>query len=171
MGFSNHFQLHGGKYTTAGAWLGICIACTSGYEGYASHPYVDKVGTGHPVTWCYGETEADAPIPSMSATFTKEQCQQQLGTSLVKYDAQIQKCIDPKVYAALPPHRHAALVSLDYNIGPGNFCKSNVVRNLNAGKTQAACDAFLSWTHASGRVVQGLVNRRQSERKLCLMED
>jgi lysozyme len=172
MTIANHFQRQGGRYSAAGAWVGICIACTAGFEGYASKPYVDRVGTGHPITWCYGETGADGPIPAMGTTFTKAQCSEQLGIQLTKkYDPEIKRCLKPEVYDALPPHRHAALVSFTYNVGGGAFCKSSVARNLNSGRPQQACNALMGYTHAGGVVVQGLVNRRRAERELCLMED
>jgi lysozyme len=148
--------------TKTAAWLAICIVFTSGWEGYVSHAQKDIVGVP---TVCYGATAADHV--DLSKTYTKAECQQMLGVDLVKYDAQIQKCIAPAVYAALPPHRHAALVSLDYNIGPGAFCKSSVVRYLNAGNVASACNAFLLYDKAGGRTVQGLVNRRKAEQALC----
>jgi lysozyme len=152
--------------TKGAAWLVIAITVVSGFEGFYSKPYKDIVGVE---TVCYGATAADGV--DFSKTYTKAECQQMLGKDLVKYDAQIQKCITPAAYAALPPHRHAALVSLDYNIGPGAFCKSSVVRDLNAGNIAAACKAFLLYDRAGGRVVQGLVNRRKAEEKLCEEND
>ncbi len=43
-----------------------------------------------------------------------------------------------------------------------------MARRLNAGDIRGACDALLAWNKAGGRVVQGLTNRRQDERRLCL---
>ncbi|WP_246692393.1 MULTISPECIES: glycoside hydrolase family protein [unclassified Methylobacterium] len=63
---------------------------------------------------------------------------------------------------------YAAALSLSYNIGTSGLCKSSVVRLYNAGDRRAACNAFLLYDKAKGRVLAGLVKRRQAERALCL---
>ena len=152
-------------------WLTIAAVTIGAYEGYAKKPYVDTVGTGRPITWCYGATKADGPVPPMNKTFTKDECQQILIKDIPKYDNPIKACLNKDVYDALPPHRHAALVSLAYNVGPGAVCNSSIARNLNAGNVTAACNAFIGYTHAQGRVLQGLVTRRKAERLDCLRND
>jgi lysozyme len=153
------------------SWIVIAVTCVSLFEGFASKPYVDRVGTGQPITWCYGETKSDHPVPAMGTTFTKAECQAILATDLPKYDAQIQKCLTPATYAGLPPYRHAALVSFTYNVGGGAFCKSSIVKYLNAGNPTAACNAMLQYNRGGGKVLQGLVNRRNTERTMCLRSD
>lgn len=120
-------------------------------------------------TVCYGATAADGV--DLNRTYTKQECQDMLARDLPKYDEQVKRCLTPAAYAALPPHRHAAVVSFTYNLGGGTLCRSAVARNLNNGKIQQACDAMLSYTRAGGRVLQGLVNRRKAERALCLEND
>lgn len=156
------------KVAGAGAaWVAIAVAAVAPFEGFASKPYVDRVGTGHPVTWCYGETSADHPVPAAGTTFTKAQCQQYLAADLQKYDVAVRKCI----HVPLPPHREAALVSAAYNLGPAAVCNGAIARNLNAGNVTAGCNALLAYDHASGRVVPGLLKRRQAERAMCLRSD
>jgi len=128
--------------------------------------YRDSVGVP---TICYGATAADHV--DLSKVYTKAQCEDMLGKDLPKYDAPLKRCLKPEVYNALPAHRHAALVSLSYNVGGSAVCHSSIVRYLNSGNVKAACDAFLLYDRAGGRVLQGLVNRRQSERALCLQEN
>jgi hypothetical protein len=53
-------------------------------------------------------------------------------------------------------------------VGSAGFCGSSAARRLNAGDYRGACDGLLSWNRAQGRVVKGLVNRRNAERNLCL---
>lgn len=156
---SAHINRHGSKY----AWIGVCCTLVAGFEGFASRPYRDSVGVR---TVCFGQTAADGA--DFSRVYTKAQCLQLLGRDLPKYDAPLKRCIKPEVYNALPPYRHAALVSLAYNIGAGGVCKSSVVRELNAGRVAAACNDFLKYDRAGGRVLKGLVNRRRAERAACL---
>lgn len=71
-------------------------------------------------------------------------------------------------------HELGALVSLAYNIGVGevggaaDFADSTVRKRLIAGDRHGAADAFRMWRFAGGRVLQGLVNRREAERELFL---
>jgi lysozyme len=173
---ANHLQTHASKY----AWAAVAVAMIAPFEGYYGHPYRDSVGVE---TICYGATAADGV--DFSKTYTKGQCLVMLQGDLPKYDAPLKKCIVPEVYNALPPHRHAALVSLAYNIGPAGVCRSSVVRDLNAGNLghpgnpydargrllPGACNDFLKFDKGGGRVIQGLVNRRRAERVACLRED
>ncbi|NQE62976.1 lysozyme [Caulobacter sp. RHG1] len=67
-----------------------------------------------------------------------------------------------------------AMVSLAYNIGVGeiggkaDFADSTVRRKFLAGDLVGAADAFRSWKFAGGKVLQGLVNRREAERAVFL---
>lgn len=64
----------------------------------------------------------------------------------------------------------AAAISLAYNIGSGAYAHSTVAVRFNAHQWASACDAFLMWDKAGGKVAQGLLNRRSAERALCLKD-
>lgn len=72
------------------------------------------------------------------------------------------------VRVPITDNERAALVSLAYNIGGGAFAGSTLVRKLNAGDKAGAADQFLVWANAGGQRVQGLANRRASEREVFL---
>ncbi len=144
----------------------VAVPLVANYEGLFLHPYRDVVGVK---TVCYGATAADGV--DLSRSYTKAECEQMLGNDLPKYDAMLQKCLTKEAYAALPVHRHAALVSFVYNLGPGPICKGAVGRDLNRGNVSAACHDMLSYDHAGGRRIKGLTTRRQSEYKLCIRND
>lgn len=61
-----------------------------------------------------------------------------------------------------------ALVSLSFNIGLGNLQRSQVRMKLNRGDVEGAAAAFMTWTRGGGRVLPGLVKRRNEERELFL---
>ena len=64
-----------------------------------------------------------------------------------------------------------AMVSLAYNIGVAAFVKeSSVLRFHNLGDTKRAADAFRLWNQGGGKVLPGLVTRREEERSLYLKE-
>jgi lysozyme len=72
-------------------------------------------------------------------------------------------------------NQYAAMVSLCFNIGRGNFQASSVLRHHLAKDYNAAGDAFLLWdkAHVDGQlvVVKGLLNRREGEKELYLSPD
>ena len=81
-----------------------------------------------------------------------------------KYEGAVKGCVT----VPLSQNEYDAAILLSYNIGAKAFCGSSVVKRWNAGDYAGGCEAFLMWVKVAGRTVQGLVNRRQSERRLCL---
>jgi lysozyme len=61
-----------------------------------------------------------------------------------------------------------ALVSFSFNVGLGNLQRSGLRMKTNRGEFETAADEFLKWTKAGGRVLPGLVKRRNDERALYL---
>lgn len=60
-----------------------------------------------------------------------------------------------------------ALVSFVYNVGQGNFEDSTMLRLLNEGKPRdVVAKEFDRWIYANGKVLEGLVKRRETERNL-----
>ena len=64
--------------------------------------------------------------------------------------------------------RFDALVSFAFNVGLGNLQRSGLRMKTNRGDVDEAADEFLKWTKAGGRVLPGLVKRRNDERALYL---
>jgi len=139
------------------AVLAALIALVGGYEGLRTAAYRDVVGIP---TVCFGETRG----VKMGDSYTVEQCKEMLGDGLIEFAAGVDRCL----IAPVPDKSYTAFVSLAYNIGTGAFCKSTVVRKANAGDLVGACNAIVMWNKAGGRVIQGLVNRRADEKRLCL---
>ena len=61
-----------------------------------------------------------------------------------------------------------ALVSFSFNVGLGNLQRSGLRMKTNRGEFEDAADEFLKWTKAAGRVLPGLVKRRNDERAMYL---
>jgi lysozyme len=142
------------------AALAVAVPAVKVYEGLWLTAKVDTIGTGRPVTACYGETEN----VRLGQKFTEKECADLLGVKLKRYDAEIGRCI----HVELPDYTRAALVSFAYNVGSAGACRSTTIRKMNEGDIRGGCEALMQWTRAQGRVVQGLVNRRAKERTLCL---
>lgn len=142
------------------AAIALAVPAVKMYEGLWLTAKVDTVGTGRPVTACYGETEN----VRLGQRFTEKECADLLAFKLRRYDSEIGHCIAVE----LPDPTRAALVSFAYNVGSAGACRSAVIRRMNAGDIRGGCEALMQWTRAQGRVVKGLVNRRAKERALCL---
>lgn len=153
---------------TAGV-IAAAVAFTPIWEGMDSVAKVDVIGTGHPVTYCYGQTNEAGKV-KVGTRFTKKQCDDLLARSLPVYLDKIEPCI----HVPLPDKTFAALLDAAYNAGPSAVCKSPMVAKMNAGNLKAGCHAFDGWyIRASGKVVKGLINRRsgdsrKGEKELCL---
>lgn len=76
------------------------------------------------------------------------------------------KEVDKLVKVRVTDNQFSALVSLAYNIGIGAFSGSTLLRLLNQGNYDGASAQFDRWNRAGGVVSQGLINRRNEERKL-----
>lgn len=61
-----------------------------------------------------------------------------------------------------------ALTSFSFNVGLGNLQKSTIRMKYNRGDYGGAAAGFLDWTKAGGKVLPGLVKRRNDERALFL---
>ena len=145
-----------GALTVAGI---LAVAVISHFEGLRTKAYLDSVSVP---TICWGHTRG----VRLGDEKTKEECKELLGEDLLKYEAYMVKCLDNP--AAIPDKVYVATLSLVYNIGPGNFCKSSIRRYLNQGNYRAACNRFPVFNRAGGRPLKGLTYRRGEEKKLCL---
>ena len=61
-----------------------------------------------------------------------------------------------------------ALVSFSFNVGLGSLQRSTLRMKTNRGDFEGAAAEFMKWTKAAGRVLPGLVKRRQDERAMFL---
>ncbi|MCX8650964.1 lysozyme [Gilliamella sp. B2776] len=68
----------------------------------------------------------------------------------------------------LPQSVFDAVTSITFNVGCTKMRASTMYRYLNTGEYKAACNEFPKWNKAGGKVLNGLVARREKERALCL---
>lgn len=71
------------------------------------------------------------------------------------------------VAVELTPQQVDALVSFSYNCGVGALRKSTLLKLVNANPNDPKIrDAFMMWNKSGGKVLPGLVRRREAEAKL-----
>lgn len=152
----SRFRKSGFGVTAAGA---MAIALIGGFEGLDLNSYKDIIGVW---TACYGETKGI----HAGMTFTKKQCDDMLIRSVVEHEDGMRKCL--KVPDNIPDKPYIAFISLTYNIGIGGFCTGTMPKLINAGKIKEACNFLVNYNKAGGKVVNGLVKRREKEKQFCL---
>lgn len=158
------------RQKTISAATSVAIATASfaapreGFEPIAVHELADRAGI---CTIGYGRTKYDDPNLKCGDRISEPQAREFLATDLEhKYLPPIRACI--KDFDAMPLNRKVAFLDASYNLGPGTVCRSSMVRKLNAGDVYGACNAFLLYDRANGKVLKGLQRRRNAERELCL---
>lgn len=129
-----------------------------GYEGYTGQAIIPVPGDVPTVG--FGTTDG----VKMGDTITPPKAVQRAYVDVAKYEGAIKQCVKEPLYQ----HEYDAFVSLAYNIGPKAFCGSTLVRRINAGDHPGACKEILRWNKVGGRVVNGLVMRREGEYRLCV---
>lgn len=127
----------------------------AGFESFRAHAYQD---TGGVWTIGYGHThdvkEGDV--------ISKEDATRLLHVEVDAFAAGVFRLVK----APLTVRQAAALISFAYNVGLAAFAKSTLLRKVNAGDLEGARAEFGKWVHDEGKVVAGLVNRREAEAKL-----
>lgn len=133
------------------------------FEGFRADAYRDPVGI---LTIGYGTTASAGVgiVPKLGMTITQDEAEVYLRRAVDKFAAKIR----PGITVPINDNQFGAFVSLAYNIGPSAFLSSTALRKFNAGDLAGAADAILLFNKAGGKVLNGLVRRREAERKLFL---
>ena len=113
----------------------------------------------------YGLTTAAGFIDvGPNTTITQAEADWYLEKTIEKFLEEIK----PAITAPINENELGAFTSLAYNIGPRAFRKSSALRHFNAGDKDRVPTSIRMWRKAGGKVVNGLVNRREAEVDLFL---
>lgn len=137
--------------------IAAAIGLVAAWEGRSLVAYVDPVGTP---TICEGYTHG----VKLGDVATSERCEALTEQEVRKALA----VVDRSVPQPLPDSVRVALASFVYNVGPGAYGDSTLVRKLRAGDLAGACNQLPRWGYAGGKKLRGLELRREAERKICL---
>jgi GH24 family phage-related lysozyme (muramidase) len=153
--------LHNGKpYSIELATNAKGLRLIKSFEGLRLKAYKDAVGI-----WTIGYGTTSNVYPGMA--IPQQRAEELLQEDLKRFES----AINQLVKVPLNADQFSALVALTYNIGENAFASSTLLQKLNSGDTEGAADEFLKWVYAGGRVLGGLVRRRNAERALFLGED
>jgi lysozyme len=131
------------------------------FEGKHLRAYLDPVGV---LTIGYGYTNRAGYGPGVKPgdEWTERMAENMLQEGLERFGAKIQKGFKRKP----TDNQYGAFVSLAYNVGPRAVLKSTALKRFNAGDDAGAVEAMQWFNKGGGKVLRGLVRRRQAEADL-----
>jgi GH24 family phage-related lysozyme (muramidase) len=95
---------------------------------------------------------------------SKAQAEALLKKDLLRFEQAVRSLVK----VPLNSNQFSALVSFTFNVGSGALAQSTLLSLLNQKDYQGAADQFSRWVYGDGRVLPGLVTRRNAERDLFL---
>jgi len=133
------------------------------FEGFRSKPYICPAGyptIGYGTVWKPDGTKVtmdDAPI-------SKAQANEWLLLELrTNYAAGVLRA-SPRLIAQ--PKILGAMIDFSYNLGVARYRASTLRRKVDNQDWEAAKTQLMRWTRGGGKVLPGLVRRRQAEASL-----
>ena len=144
------------------------------HEGVRFKPYrcpakLWTVGVGHvlyPAQGALPLDQRDAFLLKVedNRSFSKDEVDGILSVDLQRFEVGVTKLFP----VVLTPGQNDALVSFGFNLGLGGVQRSTLRQKVLRGEIEEAADEFLKFTRGGGKILPGLVKRRQDERSLFL---
>ena len=144
------------------------------HEGVRQKPYrcpakLWTIGVGHVLYPRQGalkmEERDSVPLEERdNRTFSMEEVDGILRDDLNRFERGVERYCPVK----LTQGQFDALVSFSFNVGLGTLQRSTLRQKVIRGDMEGAAEEFLKYTLAGGKVLKGLVNRRNDERALFL---
>jgi lysozyme len=142
--------------------LAVALALCRRFEGFRPRPYLCPAGVP---TIGYGSTRY---LDGRAVQLTDPPISRETAERLLL--ATVRRSYLPAVLALCPgvtdPQRLAALIDFTYNLGGGSLRASTLRRKVNAGDWAAVPGELRKWVRGGGKVLSGLVARREAESDL-----
>ena len=149
-----------------------CISMIRHHEGVRFRPYrcpakLFTVGVGHVLYPLQSrlplDQRQDFPLQAQDdRTFTTEEVDGILKSDLARFE----RGVAIQCPVELTQGRFDALVSFSFNCGLGTLQRSTLRQKLLRGETEDAAQELLKYCMGGGKILKGLVNRRNDERAL-----
>lgn len=140
------------------------------WEGFKLKVYKDSaglptIGVGHLLTKSE-LTSGKIVIKGVTVKYANGLTNQQVIDLLAQDVAPVGQVVTKAVTVPLTQNQFDALVSFAFNVGNAAFSGSTLLKVLNQKQYKEVPEQLLRWTRSGGKVVPGLVNRRENEIKL-----
>lgn len=127
------------------------------HEGYKENAYLPLAGDIPTIG--FGTTSG----VKLGDRTTPEKALQMALKDINNFEGALKQCVK----VPLTQGEYDAYISLSYNIGSGNFCRSTLVKKLNGQDYEGACKEILRWDKFKGKRLPGLTKRREEEYLKC----
>ena len=127
------------------------------HEGYKENAYIPLAGDSPTIG--FGTTSG----VKLGDRTSPEKALQVALRDIQKFEGALKQCVK----VPLSQGEYDVYISLSYNIGSGNFCRSTLVKKLNGQDYEGACKEILRWDQFQGKRLPGLTKRRQEEYIKC----
>lgn len=131
------------------------------FEGFRSKAYRDPIGIW---TIGYGTIRYSNGKPVQRGDVISESEASKYIVSWLHKNAI--PVVNREVKVTLNDNQYNALLSFVYNVGPGNFKRSTLLKKINFNDMFGAAKEFNKWVYAGGKKFKGLERRRKEERAL-----
>ena len=132
----------------------------STWEGIKTKAYQDSVGIW---TVGIGFIQIDGKKVTKDTTLTLDQIKTEFTKQIIKYE----DAVNSNVTSKITQNQFDALVSFCFNLGAGALKTSTLLKKVNVEPNDTSITGeFMKWVKAGGKVIQGLVKRREAEAKL-----
>ena len=128
------------------------ISLIKKFEGCRLEPYFCS---GNVLTIGYGHTKD--VIENMS--ITEDTAEALLKEDLKDFEEQVSNLVKVE----LNQNQFDALIAWTFNIGSGNLSSSTLLKKLNNSEYGEVPEQIKRWNKAGGKVLEGLVRRREAE--------
>lgn len=148
--------------------LGLALELIKVFEAWVPVAYNDAsvfctIGYGHLI----GKKPCTAVLSEI-ALFDPPLTEAEGSVQLEKDTALARVAVQRLVKESLNDEQFGALTSFVFNVGSANFESSTMLRYLNNNEFDGAAKQFARWTKSKGKVLNGLVARRNCETQLFL---
>jgi GH24 family phage-related lysozyme (muramidase) len=144
------------------------------HEGVRTTPYqcpalLWTIGVGHVIDPTHARVplaeRKSLPIPDgWNRKISMEEVDDILRKDLATFERGVERYCPVK----LTQGQFDALVSFSFNVGLGTLQRSTLRQKVLRGDMEGAAEEFLKYTIGGGKVLKGLVNRRNDERAMFL---
>lgn len=134
------------------------LLALAGFEGFRDEAYIPVPGDVPTVG--FGSTEG----VKLGDKITVEEGLERLYRDVGVVESTIARCVK----VPLTQGEYDAYTSFAFNVGGSAFCSSTLVKKLNSGDYPGACAELKRWVYADGKVLPGLVERREREFQMCM---
>ena len=151
-----------------------CKEMIKHHEGVRFKPYrcparLFTIGVGHVLYPDQGRLPLDQRDAFQlkaedNRTFSKDEINGTLSTDLQRFEIGVARLF-PMVLAQ---GQFDALTSFAFNLGLGGLQRSTLRQKVLRGEIEEAADEFLKFVRGGGKILPGLVKRRNDERALFL---